>query len=431
VPEAVQFPQPARRRLERRRIINDTSIRSIKPPASGTIDYFDDLTPGLSLRVTSNDVRTWTVFYRDKSARQKRLSLGRYPALKLVDARELARNAQRSVAHGGDPVVEKRAAREVLTFGGLAQKYLDDYAKLNKKSWEEDERQINADLLPKWQSRPATEVRSEDLLLLLNAKVKTGAPVAANRLRALVSRIFTFGAGQRLVPATANPVIGVKKPTKEVSRDRVLSDDEIRRIWDACDTQNPYVSAWFRLRLVTAQRGGELLQMRWGDIDEKSHFWSIPAEYVKNAQGHRVYLNALARKLIATVPRDDKSVWVFPKSFLGDYKHVGRRLAQSTRANILVEPKAAKGERDKADIRGHDLRRTAASLMASGGVPRFVISRILNHSEEKDITSVYDRYSYDAEKKAAMEFWNALLAAILNGKSIARLPRFSMKTARD
>src|SRR6476659_7881341 len=131
MPEAVPFPRPAAR-LERRRIINDTTVRSIKPPTAGSLDYFDDLTPGLSLRVTANDVRTWTVFYRDKNARQKRLTLGRYPAVKLVDARELARNAQRSVAHGGDPAVEKRAAREVLTFGKLAQKYIDEYAKLNK-----------------------------------------------------------------------------------------------------------------------------------------------------------------------------------------------------------------------------------------------------------------------------------------------------------
>src|SRR5262249_28669068 len=107
------FPQtPAPRRLERRRIVNDTTIRSIKPPAKGAVDYFDDLTPGLSLRVTSGDVRTWTVFYRDKSPRQKPLALGRYPGVKLVDARELARNAQRSVAHGSDPAVEEtRRAR--------------------------------------------------------------------------------------------------------------------------------------------------------------------------------------------------------------------------------------------------------------------------------------------------------------------------------
>jgi len=137
VPDAIPFPQPARR-LERRRIINDTTIRSIKPPASGTVDYFDDLPRGLSLRINANDLRTWTVFYRDRNARQKRLTLGRYRAVKLVDARELARNAQLSVAHVGDPVVEKRAAREVLTIGKLAETYMDDYAKLNKKNWEED-----------------------------------------------------------------------------------------------------------------------------------------------------------------------------------------------------------------------------------------------------------------------------------------------------
>jgi integrase len=108
--------------------------------------------------------------------------------------------------------------------------------------------------------------------------------------------MFTFGVEPRLVAPTANPVIGVKKLRKESSRDRVLTHEEIRRIRDACETQNPHVCAWFRLRLTTAQRGGELLQMRWRDIDNKSHFWTIPAEYVKNAHGHRVYLNDLARK---------------------------------------------------------------------------------------------------------------------------------------
>src|SRR5215813_6642786 len=131
--EPIPFQRPAPVRVKRRRIINDTSIRSIKPPVSGRLDYFDDSTPGLSLRVTPNNARTWTLFYRDKHGRQKRLKLGRYPAVKLVDARELAREAQRKVAHGGDPVVEKRAARDVLTFGALAQEYIDNYAKPNKR----------------------------------------------------------------------------------------------------------------------------------------------------------------------------------------------------------------------------------------------------------------------------------------------------------
>jgi integrase len=425
LPNPLSSSPPKTVRIERRRIVNDTSIRSIKPPQRGTVDYFDDLTPGLSLRITANDVRTWHVFYRDKNARQRRLSLGRYPAVKLVDARELARDAQRAVARGADPATEKQIARDVLTFGALAKTYIDDHAKPRKKSWAEDQRQLDTDLLPRWRSRPATDLSADDLVAILTAKVRDGAPVAANRLRALVSRIYTFGTEQRLVPATSNPVIGVKKPAREASRDRVLTSDEIRRIWNACETQNPYVCAWFRLRLVTAQRGGELLQMRWQDIDPTTRFWTIPADFVKSARGHRVYLNALARRILETVPRNRDSVWVFPKSLMGDYKHVSRRLAQSTRANIVTEPKRQSVGRDKVDVRGHDLRRTAASLMASGGVPRFVISRILNHSEASDITSVYDRYGYDAEKKAAMDFWNRQLTAILKGKP-ARSGRFAM-----
>jgi integrase len=169
--------------------------------------------------------------------------------------------------------------------------------------------------------------------------------------------------------------------------------------------------------------------MRWQDIDPKSHIWTIPGEFVKNAHGHRVYLNETARKILAGVPKakkapkPKKAVWVFPKSLMGDFKHVGRRLAQSSRANIVAEPKDNGRARDRAAVRGHDLRRTAASLMASGGVPRFVISRILNHSEEKNITSVYDRYSYDAEKRRAMEFWDLQLTAVLASKSLARVGR--------
>jgi integrase len=115
-----------------------------------------------------------------------------------------------------------------------------------------------------------------------------------------------------------NPVIGVKKPTKETTRDRVLTEDDIRRLWEACATQNA-----LRVRVVP------------------------------NAAGY-----GAARRRAA----------VFPKTLMGDCKHVGRRLAQSTRANIVIAPKREGAARARADIRGHDLRRTAASFMASGGV---------------------------------------------------------------
>ena len=123
MPDIVTFPAKNSARKSKRRIVSATTLKALTPPPSGSVDYFDDLTPGLSLRVTANDVRTWTVFYRDQHGRQKRLSLGRFPAVLLADARELAREAQRKVAKGGDPVVDKRTAREALTFGELAKSF--------------------------------------------------------------------------------------------------------------------------------------------------------------------------------------------------------------------------------------------------------------------------------------------------------------------
>jgi len=118
LPDIRSFPQPAVARHAKRRILNAATLKALKPPPAGSVDFFDDATPGLSLRVTANDVRTWTVFYRDKNARQKRLTLGRYPAVALADARELARDAQLKVAKGGDPVADKRAARSPTSGAG-------------------------------------------------------------------------------------------------------------------------------------------------------------------------------------------------------------------------------------------------------------------------------------------------------------------------
>ena len=98
---------------------------------------------------------------------------------------------------------------------------------------------------------------------------------------------------------------------------------------------------------------------------------------------------------------------------MGDFKHVSRRLARENRANV-------------SDFRGHDLRRTAASVMTSGGVPRIIVARVLNHSESRDITGVYDRYSYDREKQAAMVFWAKQLCAMLADRPLSHAGRFQL-----
>jgi DNA-binding transcriptional regulator YbjK len=127
-----------------------------------------------------------------------------------ADACDLALEARLKVAKGSDPATEKQAARQVLTFGQLATNYIDNYAKPNKKSWQEDQQQLCANLLPKWENRPAAEIISEHVLGILHVKVTAGSPVAANRLRSMISRIYTFGAEQQLFAASVNPVIASK-----------------------------------------------------------------------------------------------------------------------------------------------------------------------------------------------------------------------------
>ena len=147
--------------------------------------------------------------------------------------------------------------------------------------------------------------------------------------------------------------------------------------------------------MITAQRGKEVLSLRRSDLD--GGWWTIPADVAKNRLPHRVWLSPLALKVLAKIPKDDPTGYVFAGVR-------GPRHRRGALDGLGIE-----------DVRPHDFRRSAASMMASAGVPRLTISKILNHVET-GITAVYDRHSYDAEKKAALVWWGAKLEAIIKGK---------------
>jgi integrase len=438
----VPFPSPTPAkpsRVPRRRILAAQTIRGLKVPDKGMVEYFDDHTPGLSLRVTSADVRSWSFLYRNKQGRQRRLTLGRYPAIDLATARDLVRDARNLLAAGKDPAEEKQAAKSALTFGDLVQRWIDLKVKPSYRNGGKEElRMLEADVLPKWRHRIADEITRKEAFELLDAKLEKGFKVARNRMRSLILRIYNWGVERELV--TTNPIVGIRME-KERGRQRVLTEDEIRRVWKAAETQPLRVCVWFKLRLVTAQRGGELLKMRWQDINPETHCWTIPNAVAKNGQDHPIYLSELSRELLATIPRNehaDHGGFVFPAGdangakidLMGDYKKVARRIAQPSRANIVrPTPGRKPGRRHKADFTGHDLRRTATTFMAQGGVPHDLAKKVLNHaSEEKDdVTAIYNRYQYMPEKKAIMEFWGKQLRAILAGEPVANAGRYRLE----
>jgi integrase len=403
--------------------LTDRTVRALKPPSAGRIDVWDEDYPGFGLRISASGRRTWILMYRiGKTLR--RFTLGQYPTLGLAEARGRARDALHDVDHGQDPARDKIAERQAETFGDLSREYIERHAS-KKRSGREDIRLLNGSphkkrtgkkphipLVTRWGNRKLKDIKRRDVRDLLE-EIAARAPIMANRTLALVRKMFNFAIEHDWLEA--NPCHMVKQPGQEKQRDRVLSEDEIRALWKALDSEDAIIAAVFRLRLLTAQRGGEVLGATWDEMDLTAGWWTIPAARSKNGLAHRVPLSPQALKVLKSLRSvTGDSSWVFPSPKKED--------ASIAHAQKAIERLV---ERSGVDFRGHDLRRTAASLMVGAGVPRLVVSKILNHVET-GVTAVYDRHSYDLEKRAALDFWGRRLEAIVaNKRPAAKLLRFS------
>ena len=308
------------------------------------------------------------------------------------------------------------------TFADLAAEYVERHAK-QKRSGKEDIRLLygsphkkrtgkkpHVPLVKRWGHYKAKDITRRDIRALLDEIVDRGSPIMANRTLAAVRKIFNFAIERDWLEW--NPCHMVKRAAPERQRDRVLNEDEIRAVWAALDGEHHIIAALFRLRFLTAQRGGEALSAAWIDMDLKSGWWTIPAERSKNGLAHRVPLAPQAVKILKELRADGDSPWVFPST-----RKTGLHINHAQKAIERIV------ERSKVEFRGHDLRRTAASLMVGAGVPRLVVSKILNHVET-GVTAVYDRHSYDSEKRAALDFWGKRLEAIIANKRDTKILAF-------
>ena len=374
-------------------------LDALKPNGDGQVEYFDESLPGFGVRVSPSGRKTFTLLYRF-TRKLRRLTIGTYPPLTLADARDRAKDALREVSKGiADPAAKKRQERMGETFEDLCRQYLERHAKRKKRSWKEDERRINNVLVPKWGKVRAKDITRAEVRGFLEARAE-GAPIEANRVHALMRKIFNWANENDILESS--PCYRVPRPSEEQQRDRVLSEDEIKKLWRGLDGEDSLTAATFKLRLITAQRGGEVLTMKWPDIDFSADWWTIPGELSKNGLPHRVPLSAPALRILERLKRDSgKSEWVFPSH--GDSGHLENVQKAVTRL------RKATG----VDFRAHDLRRSAASHMASMGIPRLTIQKILNHAE-RGVTAVYDRHSYDAEKRTALDAWGNRLQVIVS-----------------
>lgn len=393
-------------------------IASLPAPAKGRLEYFDVDTRGFGLRVSAGGARRmWIVRYRIRGRKTKgMLTLGAFDPDRfgLGAARDMAKDALRAAEKGVDPAAPKRNERHAESFKELAARWLEEYAKKRKRSWKADQRIIKRDLVPAIGNMKALSVKRADVRQILRTIVARGAPIMANRARELVRSIFAWAISEEIGGVEHNPCDGIARPAEEHSRDRVLSADEIRALWPALSDPPagmPHRCALaLKLQLVTLQRKGEIVGAEWSEMDrDKERMWTIPAEKAKNGLAHRVPLSDLALDLLREIKKlSGDSRWLFPSPH-GDKPMTARAV---NHAVLRVSGALGIG----GDFRPHDLRRSAASHMTSIGIGRFIVARILNHVE-RGVTAVYDRHSYDREKRLALEAWAVRLAGIIAGEA--------------
>ncbi len=342
------------------------------------------------------------------------MTLGVYPRISLATARARYGKARELLEEKGrDPGAEqintKRARRDALTVGDLADEYLEKWAKPRKRSWKEDERKLKQDVCPVIGHKKAEAVTRRDIRDILDVVMDRGAPIAANRTLAVMRKMFRWGVSVDLLPH--NPCEAIQAPAEENHRDRVLDEDEIKTLWAQLDSDeismNPGIRLCLKLMLVTAQRRTEMATARWADIDLSTGWWVIPESVVKNKRPHRVPLSPLAIRLLKTAKKELGGFeYVFPNVY-GNESVRPESISKSVPRNVAALKIAY--------FRSHDLRRTAATQMASMGTPSSTVGKVLNHSEG-GVTAIDNRYSYDAEKRKALNAWGRKLESITTAK---------------
>ena len=343
----------------------------------------DSLMQGLYLIVQpGSGHKSWAVRCR-RHGRPAKITIGPYPRVGLVEARESAARILRNVAEGRDPT-----PRAAGTVENVVEQFLRTYARprYRPSTLRDCERAIGV-ALTAWRGRRLETITKGDVRSLL---ADIAAPSASNSTYKHLRRFFSWSVEADILVST--PFAGLKKLHKEKSRERVLTDDELRRVWLAADKIGYPFGVFVQLAILTGQRRSEIAGMQRGELRDGN--WILPGERTKNGRVHVIPLSRQALELIDQQPCISEE-YVF--SARSDKPISGFHNAKTTldRFSGVI------------DWTVHDLRRTCASGMAKIGVSLVVIEKVLNHVSGSlaGIVGVYQRHEFADEKRVALQQW--------------------------
>jgi integrase len=406
--------------------LTDSFVRSAKPPAGerNQVIHYDSEVKGFGVRVTRFGARAFILNYRARGV-ERRYTIGSYPDWKVATAREEAKRLKRLVDQGRDPMGERYEERAAPTVNDLVDRYLSEHApRKRERSRRDDQSMIAQWIKPELGNQKVADVRHEDIERLHRKITTRGAPTRANRVAALLSKMFALAI--RWEMRADNPARGLERNSEE-KRTRYLSGDELRRLTEALAVyENQTAANAIRLLLLTGARRGELLAARWDQFDLKEGVWTKPSSHTKQKREHRVPLSGPTRQLLAEMREaaDRRAAGAnrAPSRFLFPARRARRPLAEINVRGVARESQESDGHMVEikrpwraicalaglSSVRVHDLRHSYASILASAGLSLPVIGALLGHTQP-GTTSRY-AHLFDDPLRAATERVGAIVA---------------------
>jgi integrase len=459
--------------------LTEPTIRQYRPGAKRR-EIPDSQAPSLYLIVQARPSRTmsWALRFRRPDGRACKLTIGRVDlsaepsdapvvggALTLRQARMLAAKIDRDRARGIDVIEEHKAQKSrqataaataaANSFATVAREFFVDHRtkrhQIRPRHWRADARLLGLDyprdcdpahtepkvipgsLVAVWADKPVADIDGHDVHVVVDEARRLGIPGLPKRNRgvseargrkvhAALSNLFRWAQQKRKV--AVNPCTGVWHPGAPPAREHVLTEAELKLFWQACEQIGPPYGPLFLTLLLTGQRLSEVAGMTRAELSDDGTQWTLPGVRTKNHRTHLVPLPPLARTIIAQVPRvENPSGLVFS---IGGQKLISFHRPKLELDRIMADLARAEGRHVEA-WRLHDLRRSAATGMATLGVLPHIVEAVLNHvsGAKGGIAGVYNWAEYAAEKKAALERWAAHLEGLVSGRlaNVTALPR--------
>ena len=366
--------------------------------------YWDTGITGLALKVTPKGKKTFLVQYRPggRGTPTRKMFIGPFGEVTFHKAQTEAKRILGLRAEGRDPAFEKQQAKHRAIsnrFSDVASDFLTKHVSQNRTA-DETARILKRDVLPKWGKRGIHEIGKRDVNDLLDAVVARGSHVMANRLLAVLRKLFNWSVSRGII--TASPCEGLSAPYREKARDRVLSNDELVAIINTAKQMGGAFGSIIRMLILTAQRRNEVSEMAWDELDLDNNQWEIPSSRTKNEKPHTVHLSDQAAAVVSDISGIGSFVFTSNgKTPFSGFSKSKKRLDELSGVS---------------EWRLHDIRRTVTSGMAQLSIQPHIADKILNHQSGtiSGVAAVYQRHEFLEERKTALDAWGSYVQSLLD-----------------